>query len=391
MDGEIKRVHIPGAGRRYRGQARTDLDWVFRRFARKPFDERFKESKFQAPEKMMDGNTRVVVDKLRYLVADNQITGIEFNVGTEAKPNHIRMVYGAGELGGGYGILEESYSHRFGGIETKHMRKLTVGSEKGIPVPALYESRTKGRIGTRVRRIKFSASRLNATHPIAVDAAALELVKEAFERHYTWPAGLRFEGSWAREVDNATAKGGYTRKVKGGFQLLAGVLELTLDEDVRVSQRWRKSILESVTGDLRASFKHLMPTTFEQAYPGCGFQSDAEAGDGVVRVIGHPTILALRIETGAIVGTRTDEFGGEAWWDYRLKKLPDGRMRLERMTRKIGKKKRTMKFSYSTKKGVQVLKSAERIVRANAWGGGEPDNVGVIKYALKKLFVQVKD
>jgi len=61
------------------------------------------------------------------------------------------------------------------------------------------------------------------------------------------------------------------------------------------------------------------------------------------------------------------------------------------MTRLIGKKKRTVKFAYTTKKGVQVLKSVERIVLASAWGAGAPDDVGVIKYALRRLFVQVKE
>jgi len=391
VDGEIKRIHIPKDGRDHRDSVRADLDWVVRRFARKPFDEAFKDAKFEPPEKMADGNTRVIVNGRRYLVANNRITGFEMNVGTADKPSYVRVIFGPGELGAGYGILEESVAHSFGGFQTERSQKLVVTNVDRVPVPKSMRATRKDRRGSTVRLLKFSNPRLNLDHPVAVDAAVRERVQQAWERRYVWPEGIRYEGTWTRELDNATTKGRWARKVHGGFQYLRDHLELTMDEDVRLQQRWRAGIVKSSTEHFQECFAHLLPTPFDEAFPGCGFEVDAEQGEDVVRVLGHPTIMALRIEKDSIVGHQTEEFGAVGWWEYKLKKQSDGRLRLDRMTRAIGKKKRTVRYSYSTKKGVQVLKSFERVVTANAWGGGDPDDVGIIKYALKKLFVKVNE
>jgi len=291
VDGEIKRVHIPGPGRVHRDRVRIDLAWVLRRFVRKPFDERFKDAKFAPPEKMADGNTRVTVNGLRYLVADNRITGMEVNVGSPQKPSFVRVIFEPKDLGGGYGILAESRSHSFGGIKTEREQKLTIATQDGIPIPRAMRISELNRAGKVVRTLKFSNPRLNLDHPIAVDAVARDRVKAAWERRYAWPGGLRFEGKWERELDNATTKGRWARNVKGEFQFLGGELELTMDESVRLQRRWRGGVLKTSTDDLNASFMHLAPTLFDAAFPGCGFEVDAEAADGVVRVLGHPTIL----------------------------------------------------------------------------------------------------
>ena len=390
VDGEIKRIHIPETGREHRDRVKADMEWVFRRFARKPFDEAFKEAKFQPPEEMADGNTRIVVDNRRYLVADNRITGMEINVGTEEKPSFVRLVLGPGGLGAGYGILEESLSHTFGGIKTERSQLLKVATVDGVPVPKFMRADSKDRRTTEARTIKFLNPRLNLDHPVAVDAELRDRVKAAWERRYTWPEGIRYEGTWTRELDNATQKGRWARDVSGEFQYLKDHLELTMDEDARLRERWRAGILRTSTEHLQESFDHLLPTPFEKAFPGCGFERDPDQGEDVVRVLGHPTMLALRLDDGAIVGHQTEEFGAVEWWSYKLKKQSDGRLRLDRMTRKIGKKKRTVRFLYSTKKGVQVFKSVERVVTANAWGGSDSSDVGIIKYVLKKLYVKVK-
>ena len=123
---------------------------------------------------------------------------------------------------------------------------------------------------------------------------------------------------------------------------------------------------------------------------GCGFES-APDDPAVVRLIGHATLLAVRIENGSLIGHMSDEFGAQGWWDYKLKKARDGRTYIERMTRKIGKRKQAMKFTFTTKKGAVVYKSFERVVKANPYGRGDDDQVGVLKFKLTKLLVDVKE
>jgi hypothetical protein len=391
-DGEIKRVHLPGADEGRRKQVREELEWIVARFARKPFDEQFKEVKFTAPEKTADGNQRVTAGDARWLIANDRIVGEERNVGSKKKPKYIRVDFELADVGGGYAVLEESLSHTPGGVKTVEDRKLEVGEEGAIPVPTVYTRNRRDVQGKRAITVTLTNPRLNNKEPVAVDLAARELVKAAWDGRYTWPVGIRFEGEWERDTDKATSKGGWSQSARGEFQLLKGVLELTFDEKIRIRASWRTSILESATGHLRDGFERLRAIPFDEAFADIGFEFDAQGGDGVIRLLGHPKWLAVRVDDGALAAHMSDEFGDVSWWEYKLKKARDGRPMIERMTRRVGKKKRTVRYIFTKKGGAHVPKAIEVLVPARPGAGvTDPTDVGVLKYALRKLLVKTPD
>lgn len=390
-DGKIQRIHLTKGDRRHLGEARGEIGWVMRRFIRTSFDEIFKkDAKFVAPEKLADGNTLIVVGGWHLLVRDDRIVGSERMVGPPKKRRRVRIDYKLGEMGEGYAVLGENSSHTQDGVKTTESKMLVVAKQGVIPIPAKYSHDIKDKQGTRKTTMLFSGVRFNVKDPIVIDPAARDRVKAAWESRYTWPTGIRYEGNWSRDLDKAADKGGWRDGARGEFQLFAGELEVRIDDRLRWNPRRADPVVKSVTGELNWAFNLMRVRPFEEAFQGCGFES-APDDPAVVRLIGHASLLAVRIENGSLIGHMTEEFGAQGWWVYKLKKVRDGRTYIERMTRKIRKRKQVMKFTFTTKKGVVIYKSFERIVKANPFGRGNDDEVGVLKFKLTKLLVDVKE
>ena len=293
-------------------------------------------------------------------------------------------------MGEGYAVLGEDASYTHNSVKTTDTHRLEVGKEGAVPVPTKYVHNVKDKAGTRKTTLLFSGVRLNAEHPVVVDTAARDRVKAAWDNRYTWPVGIRFEGKWLRDLDRATEKGGWAKDARGEFQLFSGELEVRLDDSLRWRQGRKDNVTKWVKRETEWAFNLMRPRPFDESFAGCGFEP-APDDPTVIRVLGHPTMRALRIVDGAFAGHLSDEFGAEGWWNYKLKKArTGGGVYVERMTRKIGKRRYTMKFSFFTKKGIVVFKSFERVVAASPFGG-DPGDVGVIKFKLSKLLVELRD
>ncbi|MHC4408282.1 MAG: hypothetical protein ACYS0F_04690, partial [Planctomycetota bacterium] len=61
---------------------------------------------------------------------------------------------------------------------------------------------------------------------------------------------------------------------------------------------------------------------------------------------------------------------------------------IDRMTRRIEKKKWYTKIVYKRVGEYQIPKSIEVLVAARPWRGSDPTEVGLLKYSFRKLEVQ---
>lgn len=388
LDGEIARVHVDGPNRARRGEMRGEIVWVLSRFARKPFDERFKDAKFKGPVDRAGGLKAVSLGGTAWLIADDRIVALEQAVGTPEKPSRIRIDLKPAEVGDGYALLDESASYGSGKQAVSWSKSLTVAEADGaIPVPDTYTHTSKIGMTARTTKITFSSPRLNTNHPIVLQPAIRDQVKAAWERRYRIPADVRIDGEWNREQGKSTVKGGWTRKAFGEFQYLRGEFEVMVSEKLKLNQGTRDAMRTRATGHIRTALDLVLDTPFSKAFENCGFERNDE-NPGIVKLLGHPTMLALRIEDGLITGHLEDAFGGEGWWDYRYKKASDGRVLIDRMTRRVEKKKWHTKIVYKRVGEYQIPKSIEVLVPARPWRGSDPTEVGILKYSFRKLEAQ---
>jgi hypothetical protein len=160
-----------------------------------------------------------------------------------------------------------------------------------------------------------------------------------------------------------------------------------VSEKLKINENTRKSMRDHATTHIRQALNLVLEIPFEEAFKGCGFVRNDE-NPGIVKLLGHPRILALRVEDGLITGHFEDAFGSEDWWDYRHKKATDGRVLVDRMTRKVEKKKWHSKIAYKRVGDYQIPKSIELLVPARPWRGNDPSQVGILKYSFRRLEVQ---
>ncbi|MEM8882646.1 MAG: hypothetical protein AAGD14_01090 [Planctomycetota bacterium] len=385
-DGELKRVHLESGDRSRIDSIRAEIGWVLRRFIRKPFDEAFEETKFRGPEKIANDRIVVRAGELGFILHDDRIVGYERNIGTEAKPNNIRVDCKTADLGGGYAVLEEKSEYDTQAGSVSIVRVMNTKGLKEVPMPSSYVHESKQRGNFSRTELAFTNPRANDEHPVVLDPEARDAVKAAWEARYRLPAGTRVDGQWNREPDNATAKGGWMRKAYGEFQFLGTELEVLISEKLRINEGTRRSLSDSVTGHVRQIYELVLDRPFDKAFEGVGFVRD-ESSPGVVRLLGHPAWTAVRVEQGVMSGHEDRALGGDGgWWDYRHTKAKDGRLLVSRMTRKVAGKKWHAKISYSKKKGISVPKSAEVLVPARVWNR-DPTEVGMLKYTFRRLDV----
>ena len=207
VDGEIKRIHIEGKNRGRTQEVRGELLWVLSRFARKPFEERYKEAKFKGPVDRTGGRKAVSLGRWSWLIKDDRFVAYEQDVGTKEKPYNILIELHAADVGEGYAILGESASHKRGKFQVSWSKNLEVGQAGDrVPVPQKYvHSRKMGSV-TSTYTIEFTNPRLNEKHPIVLAPGVRDQVKEAWERRYRIPTGVRIDGEWNRDPGKATVK-----------------------------------------------------------------------------------------------------------------------------------------------------------------------------------------
>jgi len=386
VDGKIERLHIEGPNRDRQGEIRGEMEWALARFVRTPFDEAFKEAKFKGPEQLSEGRHAIHLGRSSWILANDRIVASERNVGTPEEPFRIRVDHKLADVGGGYAILGESFAYKRENVAIEDARTLTVTLADRIPVPEklTHVAKSFGRASTT--EITFRNPRLNEEHPIVLQPLVRDRVKAAWEQRYRIPRGVRIDGEWDRVPGKATVKGGWQRKAYGSFQYLNGELEVIVSEKLRINEGVRKSFRDYGQAHIRAALEMVLEKPFEEEFKGCGFLVD-EADPAVVRLLGHPRMLALRIEDGIITAHSEDAFGAVDWWEYRTKKARDGRVLIERMTRRVDDRKWHVKIAYAREGEYYVPRSFEVLVPAQPWGRGEAKEVAILGYDLRKLDV----
>jgi len=384
--GEIARVHIEGANRDRLDEIRPEVEWMLTRFVREPFEERFKEAKLNGPEKRADGEA-VAVGSETWILKNDRVIAFERNVGTEEKPFRIRIDARTGDCGGGYAVLGETASYKRENLAIEDSRTLTIAPHEGVPVPQRIVHVAKFGLGTTTKEIVLSSPRLNATDPVVLEPAARDRVQAAWAARYRIPRDVRIDGRWEREPGRATTKGGWQRDARGDFQYIRRELTVLVSDDLRVRETIRESFKKYGTEHIGAALALVLDRPFEEEFKGCGFRADAE-DPAVVHLVGHPRWLAVRIQDGAITGHLEDAFGGPDWWEYRHKKARDGRLLVDRMTRRVDGRKWHVKIAYAREKDFHVPKSFEILVPAQPWDrNADSKDVAILEYSFRKLDV----
>jgi len=316
---EIVRRHFPGATDTERKTIDGHLAWVLERFARKPFEEEFKEMTFGGPEPTEDGLLRISVApqsnpeaKRYYLLKDDRIVGTEGRTG-----NRVRYTVEA--LEDGYAILGEERAWKQEENEWSSARRLTVEKGKDGPFPKVYTYRLTTASGTSEVRLDFSTPVVNAKHPVVGDPAARDAAKEAWPRRYVLPGDIRIEAEFHRRIDKDLALLYWWDTVKGDLQVWGmDTIGIALDKRLFDNRSYATDLRTLCEGHFRWFFSWLHDRPFEKAFAGCGFEF-IESGDESVAmlVFGHPSILGLLVREGRIVGYLGHTGDEEIWWRFK--------------------------------------------------------------------------
>lgn len=378
---ELVRSHYPGVDDRVRGALEGQMRWVVARFARRPFEEEFKDAKFAAPEAMADGTTKIKAGDRTFLVRNDRLAGMEVDVGSAAMPYIARLDWTTGDAGGGYSVLAEQQVYTRAGSKWSMARTLALREGGDLPSPSASTFASSTPLGGTVEvKITFEAPVTNAADPRAGDPAARGELKGAWGRRYVLPAEGRIDGEFQRKIDRDLAKLGWTATVKGEFQI-AGLepCEVVIDEK-SFRGGWRADqITQSCQQHFRWFFALLEARDFDAEFKNCGFRRSAE----VIEVLGYPEALAFRLADGAIVAYRENTADEGGWWEFKLKEGKDDLVRIDGMSTRIGERDVSLRFKYQKVKGIDVPASFE--VVAQGEGGGPELGFGIAEYELKKL------
>ena len=385
VDGKIERVHVEGAHRDRADEIRQELAWVVERFHRKPFEEHFKDFEISGPEKVAGDRVLVRAGTMGFLLKNDRIAGYERNFGSKEDPFQVRIDVKTGDVGEGYATVEEHYAYDRNTRRNSQTIKLEVGKAGAIPVPTSYRrEHAQGGMRTTVV-VKLTNPRLNAEHPVAIDPALRDAVKAAWERRYRVPAGTRIDAEWERDPDSTLTRARWTRGVKGEMQLLRGELEIILDDKPAMRGNWRQRILDRAKEHLREAVDLVLERSFDDEFKGCGFE---RGENGSITLLGHATVLALRLDNELISAVREERFGRDGWTELSYKKAKDGRFLLDEFERRIEKKRFRAKIKYSWKGGFHVPKRYETFVSTGFDDEPDPDAIGVLGYDLSRVKVK---
>jgi len=386
---EIVRSHFPGgAGRR--GQLEGHLKWILGRFVRAPFEEEFKDMRFEGPEPTADGLVRITVagEKARhhYVLDGDRLVGEEWLQGSSEGPGFNRQRYTVGDLGGGYVILGEEVAWNLGERGTATTtRKLTTGSSDRYPYPAKYRYALDTRQALLTVEIEFDPPTVNAEHPVVGDVAARDLLQAAWGRRYTLPEGLRIQAEFQRRIDKELDQCYWYQTVKGTLQVWGMErIQFLLDEGVIHNPDATSLLKQRLEEHFRWLVWLLRERAFADEFEKCGFALTQDGDAAVVQILGHDRVLAYRVEKGQIAGYLDSAGAGDRWWRFRLKKVKGDLGRIDGLSVTIDGRRLDLAIHYRRKGGIEVPVDFEAV----GWGFGDKgERFGVAKYLFKAIKV----
>jgi hypothetical protein len=359
------------------------VDWVLGRFIRRPFEEAFKDAKFEGPEKSAYDQMKVTVGGRAFYVKDDRIVAAESGVAIGERTILVRADYRHADLGGGYAIVGESDSSTspFDSTKVTRERTLTTRMTAERPAPATYTFEEKSARGKELVVFDFHAIRFDLPDPVTLDPKARDVLKEAWARRFVMPEEIRIQGQFQRSIDKDLDRAGWRSDVQGDFQVWGmGSIQVSLDEG---EDRTR----EQCEKDVRWIFGQFRDTPFDKEFEGCGFELEPQGDDSVVRIYGYPGALAFRISNGVITGHYDKILSEAGWWTYKTRAAGEGRFQIENMKRveEVEGRKIQLDFDYQRVRGHQIPKKVGVFCAASSQRGGTA--VGVAEYAFRKAKV----
>ena len=387
---EIKRVHIEGTGEGPRRREVADgVRWTLARFVRKKFSERFKDAKIEALEKSVAGDDRIQADNVVYVLKNDRIVAVEREVEGGRKGTRLRVDFKLGDMGDGYARIRETRSVKTARGKRVTRKWIEARQETDVPMPARYgleESRGDG--GTLTLAITFQEPKTNQEDPLVIDAAARDLLREAWEQRYVIPAGTRVSASFLRKPGKELTKVRWSR-VTGDFATIdVGKVEVALTEKEIKGRSQRDRITKRCTAHLDYLFGLLKDVPFEKEFENCGFSKQESEFGVVIRVFGYDGAVAFRLEEGRIAGYLTNAAGPEDWYVFKLKNSGDGRPLIEKITLTHDGEKKTGRIRYATIKGIKVPKSFQYILLPSRGEGRWAWPFDLCEYVMRKIRVE---
>ena len=207
------------------------------RFARKPFEEEFKDAEIKDEgETVAGGSHKVRANGITYYLKNDRIVAATRNIGTEKRPFETRVDFKIGTFGDGYAFVSESYSRKNDkGKVLTTTRTLTPRDPRAsCRCPATYQYSTQlGKRGSLVIKLKFAGVKTNTDHPVVMHKDAEALLREAWINRYVFPNDIRIVSEFGRKPDRTLAQNRW-RVVKGKL-LVWGMdsVEVELEENRR--------------------------------------------------------------------------------------------------------------------------------------------------------------
>lgn len=372
----VVRRHNPDLDPRHRDRFDEHLDWILARFVRPPFEKRFGGVAVGGPERATAGRTKVSAGGVAYYLKHDRIVAGELNIGTAGSPYLVPVEYETTDLGGGYAIVKERC--RYGQQDaSRWSRALETRATARAPVPASYTYRLEQPARIEELTIRFERTEIDAAHPVVRDPEARDRLRAAWERRFVLPEDLRLEGGFRRKAGRALRRAGWS-DVEGRFRIWGlDQIEVVLDDRYRDQPRWRET-QEACRKDLTWAFGLLRARPFADEFAACGFEAE---GQEVIRVHGHPRVLAYRIRSGVLAGHHERVAGEAGWWTRKTRADRQGRAILEGLGRRCAGKNVALAFRWGRVQGRLLPRS----VSVLAVSSGRDAAVGVVEYALKRL------
>jgi hypothetical protein len=244
-----------------------------------------------------------------------------------------------------------------------------------VPASYAYESDEPQR--KEELTIRFDRVDVDGAHPVVRDPKARDRLRAAWERRFVLPEDLRLEGAFTRKADRVLRRVGWS-DVEGRFRIWGmEQIDVVLDDRHRDPPRGAETE-DSCKEHLVWAFGLLRERPFAGEFEGCGFEQEDEH---VIRVFGHPRVLAYRIAAGHLAGHRDRVADETGWWTLKTRPNRDGKAVLEGLSRRVGGRKVALAFRYGRVQGVQLPKSVSALVIT----AGRDAAVGVVEYSLTRL------
>jgi len=370
---EIKQRHYPAAEETVRAQLDEHLDWIVARFARRPFEEEFKDLKLAGPEASTGSIVKVTAGSRVFLLDHDRLVGEERNVGTEARPFLARVDFTDGALGNGYAILGETCSYTRNTERHAWKRTLAPRKDAEFPQPESYRYQREERGNDLELEIAITGVTRDLEDPIGLDPAARALLAAAWGKRFVLPGDLQFESEFQRKIDRTLDKAGWSSLVKGTVTVNGPQVTVALDERLFRNPRWKDQVTKSCQEHFDWYFGMLRDVAFDEEFAGCGFRRD-ESNPQVVQVFGYAKALAFVLDDeGRLAGHRENSTDPDAWWTYKLKGKGEGAP-IERMSRTVAGDTHTLRFTYGRTKRVTIPKTFQCLVTPE---------YGIASYKLK--------